>query len=157
MKASIKYGEDTLAEVSSGNTVTLQTENMIMKHDLSVSLSADNEDNDIENQIDWQEEDDNSRYYLRNRPTLGALAAKDTIQKNDLAADLQSILNTISNRLSDDILFFVGTQAQYDNANAEGKVSTGALVIILDENEADTSFTSILGKAILGLMVLGRF
>lgn len=52
---------------------------------------------------------------------------------------------------------FIGTQEEYDIAYAEGKVAVGALVIILDENEANSdATTAMLGKAIIGTLLLGR-
>jgi hypothetical protein len=52
---------------------------------------------------------------------------------------------------------FIGTQEEYDIACAEGKVAVGALVIILDENEANSdATTAMLGKAIIGTLLLGR-
>jgi hypothetical protein len=51
---------------------------------------------------------------------------------------------------------FVGTRTEYDAAYAAGSVGTGALVIILDENEMETStVTALLGTAVLGKMLLG--
>ena len=51
---------------------------------------------------------------------------------------------------------FVGTRTEYDTAYAAGSVGTGALVIILDENEMETStVTALLGTAVLGKMLLG--
>lgn len=51
---------------------------------------------------------------------------------------------------------FVGTEEEYEIAYAAGSISTGALVIILDSNEIETStVTSLLGTAILGQMILG--
>lgn len=51
---------------------------------------------------------------------------------------------------------FVGTRTEYDTAYAAGSVGTGALVIILDENEVETStVTALLGTAVLGKMLLG--
>lgn len=51
---------------------------------------------------------------------------------------------------------FVGTRTEYDTAYAAGSVGTGALVIILDENEMETStITALLGTAVLGKMLLG--
>ena len=52
---------------------------------------------------------------------------------------------------------FIGTQEEYDIAYAEGKVAVGALVIILDENETNSdATTAMLGKAIIGTLLLGR-
>lgn len=63
----------------------------------------------------------------------------------------QAQLNhTINNKV------FVGTRTEYDKAYAAGSVGTGALVIILDENEMETStVTALLGTAVLGKMLLG--
>ena len=63
----------------------------------------------------------------------------------------QAQLNhTINNKI------FVGTRTEYDIAHAAGSVGTGALVIILDENEMETStVTALLGTAVLGKMLLG--
>lgn len=51
---------------------------------------------------------------------------------------------------------FVGTMEQYNEVRAAGKIPTGAIVIIIDEHELSNSTTAILGRAILGKMILGR-
>lgn len=63
----------------------------------------------------------------------------------------QTQLNhTINNKI------FVGTRTEYDIAYAAGSVGTGALVIILDENEIENAtVTALLGTAVLGKMLLG--
>ena len=51
---------------------------------------------------------------------------------------------------------FTGTREEYDIAYAAGNIGIGALVIILDENEIETStVTALLGTAVLGKMLLG--
>lgn len=56
-----------------------------------------------------------------------------------------------------DSKIFIGTQEEYDIAYAEGKIAVGALVIILDENETNSdATTAMLGKAIIGTLLLGR-
>jgi hypothetical protein len=50
---------------------------------------------------------------------------------------------------------FVGTQAEYDAANAIGKIPVNALVVITDD-ELGGATTAMLGKAVLGKMVLGQ-
>lgn len=59
---------------------------------------------------------------------------------------------------------FVGTYAEYQAANAEGKIKEGCIVLITDDqntsggsgDSSDTSSTSaVLGVAILGQMKLG--
>ena len=60
-------------------------------------------------------------------------------------------LNDLKNKI------FIGTQEEYDTAYANGKINVGALVIILDENEINSeATTSILGKAIIGALLLGK-
>lgn len=52
---------------------------------------------------------------------------------------------------------FIGTLEQYNEANSNGSISIGALVIILDENEINGSNTSAeLGQAIIGTLLLGK-
>lgn len=51
---------------------------------------------------------------------------------------------------------FIGTQKEYDIAYADGKISVGALVIIIDESEQQNDVISLLGTAILGKMILGK-
>ena len=68
---------------------------------------------------------------------------------------------------------FVGTYAEYQNANANGEIAINAIVIITDDennssssggnsgdntgggSDSSTSTTSVLGIAVLGQMVLG--
>ena len=50
---------------------------------------------------------------------------------------------------------FIGTQEEYDTAYNEGKIQVGALVIILDGDEQQSEIIALLGKAILGKMILG--
>lgn len=51
--------------------------------------------------------------------------------------------------------FFVGTQEEYETANANNEVAAGAIVIITDDEILAVSTTSELGKAVLGKMILG--
>lgn len=48
---------------------------------------------------------------------------------------------------------FIGTNEQYEEMDAEGKIPDGTLVFIVDDN-AGTS--AVLGKAILGKLILGK-
>lgn len=51
---------------------------------------------------------------------------------------------------------FVGTEDEYKVMQDKGAIGIGSLVIILDENEMETSeVTALLGTAILGKMLLG--
>lgn len=71
-------------------------------------------------------------------------------QLYDLSVSQAQLNHTINSKV------FVGTRTEYDIAYAEGSVDTGALVIILDENEMETStITALLGTAVLGKMLLG--
>ena len=42
-------------------------------------------------QVDWNQTDDNQLDYIKNKPTLGAIASKDTVEKADLAEDIQTL------------------------------------------------------------------
>lgn len=48
---------------------------------------------------------------------------------------------------------FVGTQTEYDEAYEAGEITVGMLVVILDD---ETTASAVLGRAILGKMILGR-
>ena len=52
--------------------------------------------------------------------------------------------------------FFIGTQEEYNEAKANGKIEVGALVIILDDGENEDSAIALIGTAILGKMILGK-
>ncbi len=59
---------------------------------------------------------------------------------------------------------FVGTQAEYEDANSKGLIPIGMIVYIIDEDinddgedtEDSNDTTSMLGYAILGQMILGN-
>ena len=51
---------------------------------------------------------------------------------------------------------FIGTQSDYKTAYAEGKIATGALVIILEEGEDAKDTIALLGTAVLGKLILGQ-
>lgn len=63
----------------------------------------------------------------------------------------------VNQRITDSNKVFIGTQAEYDNAYSEGRISIGTLVIILDENTgSDVSVPSLLGAGVLGSFILGN-
>ena len=70
--------------------------------------------------------------------------------------DLRDQVDRIENDLALWKPVFVGTMVQYNEVRAAGKIPTGAIVIIIDEHELSNSTTAILGRAILGKMILGR-
>jgi hypothetical protein len=52
---------------------------------------------------------------------------------------------------------FVGSLTEYNDKYAAGKISVGSLVVILSEDElTNSSTTAVLGKAILGSLLLGK-
>lgn len=58
-------------------------------------------------------------------------------------------------------MVFIGSKAQYDVYNAEGKIPVGAMVVLTDQDiniedpsEGDATTTAELGKAMLGYMIL---
>jgi hypothetical protein len=53
-------------------------------------------------QSDWNQADDTKADFIKNKPTLGAMASKDKVEKADLAADVQESLgNTFSGKYED--------------------------------------------------------
>lgn len=46
-------------------------------------------------QSDWEQTNEIKPDYIKNKPTLGALASKDTVEKNDLSQEVQDTLNNI--------------------------------------------------------------
>lgn len=48
---------------------------------------------------DWNQTDSTKADYIKNKPTLGSLASKDTVEKSDLASDIQSTLNKADNAI----------------------------------------------------------
>ena len=50
-------------------------------------------------QADWNQADDTSSEFIKNKPTLGAMASKDTVAKTDLAADVQAALDKAGSSL----------------------------------------------------------
>lgn len=80
--------------------------------------------------------------------------AEDITDIKDTKADKEHTHEEFSNFYK----LFIGTQEEYDAANSEGKITTGTIVIILDavDEDGDETSTSVLGKAILGTLVLGK-
>ena len=42
---------------------------------------------------DWNQTDDTKADYIKNKPTLGTISTKDTIEKTDLSSDVQTTLD----------------------------------------------------------------
>ena len=100
--------------------------NVIMSGELAINYAANGETLYIKNSDEEITEFKDNKYY-------------------------QKQLNDIASRV------FIGTQEEYDIAYAEGKVAVGALVVILDENETNSdATTAMLGKAIIGTLLLGK-
>lgn len=78
--------------------------------------------------------------------TSSYLIAKDGSLKKQAA---ESDITRIESK------FFIGTQEEYDTANANNEVAAGAIVIITDDEILAVSTTSKLGQAVLGQMILG--
>lgn len=55
-------------------------------------------------QSDFNQTDETKADYIKNKPTLGALASKDEVAKTDLAADIQASLDKADTALSQDEL-----------------------------------------------------
>lgn len=91
---------------------------------------------------------------IRSNAAKGATALQEVPEEYVTETELEKkITETVQHC---DSKVFIGTQEEYNTAYAEGKVAVGALVIILDENEANGDTTAMLGKAIIGTLLLGR-
>jgi hypothetical protein len=47
---------------------------------------------------DWNQTDESKADYIKNKPTLGALAAKDEVTKENLSMDVQESLNAVAQK-----------------------------------------------------------
>lgn len=78
--------------------------------------------------------------------------------------EIKQFLDTEGLALYDELIkifinskIFVGTQSQYQEANAKGEIPINAIVIITDdENDAAAGTFAILGQGVLGQMILGQ-
>lgn len=68
-------------------------------------------------QSDFNQTDTTKSDYIKNKPTLGAIASKNEIAKTDLAEDVQESINTIANKAdsSHDHLAIHYTKTEVDN------------------------------------------
>lgn len=90
---------------------------------------------------------------LGENQTLGGYKTGDTISAG---TDIQTILSRLFQKsVPATYTFFVGTQEEYDTANANNEVAAGAIVILTDDEILAVSTTSKLGQAVLGQMILG--
>lgn len=99
--------------------------------------------------------------------TKGVFFDGSTFDPSDIEASIQNIINTkadlehvnktFATKSELNSRIFIGTQAEYDSAYANNNIAVGALVIILDGTESSTDTISLLGTAILGKMVLGKY
>jgi lysophospholipase L1-like esterase len=84
--------------------------------------------------------------------TLGQLGVTATTTELNYINGVTSNIQTQFDNLSK---IYIGTQEQYDIADAKGLVPVGAIVIIVDEEFDYGSTSAELGYAILGQMILG--
>ena len=159
MAVLVKYGDKPLATISGGETMTLNTENMVLEKNLSVSVPLEAGETELVVQTNWKNEDPNSPSYLQNKPGLYDFTQIDKIRKEDLDNELVTLLLTLSRLSLKKKFYFIGSQKQYNEAWENGDIAVGTLVIITEtdfDNSDEDSARAILGEAILGLMQLGR-
>lgn len=51
-------------------------------------------------QSDWNQTDEKKVDYIKNKPTLGALATKNVVEKNDLSQEVQDALSRVGDTTS---------------------------------------------------------
>lgn len=86
-----------------------------------------------------------------------------TYSKDDLytktetynSSEIDSEITQLNDKLNS--LIFIGTMKDYEEDYAAGKIAINTLVVITDQNNETTSdaTSSILGKGVLGQMILG--
>ena len=47
---------------------------------------------------DWNQTDEKKADYIKNKPTLGTLASKDEVTKENLSSDVQESLNAVAQK-----------------------------------------------------------
>lgn len=57
-------------------------------------------------------------------------------------------------KAAETVMVFIGTHAEYNTLDAEGKIPENTLVCLLDDGASGSSTTSVLGRALLGKMIL---
>lgn len=57
---------------------------------------------------DWLQTDETKADYIKNKPTLGSLASKDVVVKDDLGDDVQALLEPLSSYTENDNGKFLG-------------------------------------------------
>lgn len=79
---------------------------------------------------DWEQTDKTKADFIRHKPTLGTIAEKDTVDKNDLALDVQSSLEQIDTKASVVTL----TTAEYEALN-DNEINANTLYMLTDSEE----------------------
>lgn len=63
-------------------------------------------------------------------------------------------IGKLAAKIAESVKVFIGTHDEYVAANKSGSISVGTVVMITDDEDS-SSTTSVLGEAILGMMLLG--
>lgn len=85
-------------------------------------------------------------------------------EKKYLSLDMLALYDALIKEFINSKIF-IGTKAEYETANANGKIPINTLVIITDDettsggsgsgDSSSTSTSSLLGTGVLGYMILG--
>lgn len=90
---------------------------------------------------DWNQTDNKKSDYIKNKPTIGVLASKDTVEQTDLSEGLQARLDEFDAIISTYIL----------NIDYDALLAFDTTEIVVGST---TNTTSVLGQAVLGQLVL---
>ena len=88
-----------------------------------------------------------------------ALANEKVDQALQETASNKNEIENLTTAFNNFMITFVGTRAEYEAANGAGRIPSGILVIITDEEEeipGSSATTARLGTATLGSMILGQ-
>lgn len=144
------------AEIAQRELSNINLSDKIQDTVSSLNQNIDSRINDVNKQI--TEETDVLQTQLTKEIELRASADTALDARLNNIENLSETVDQINEKLKDldntSSQVFIGTYEEYLEAFKAGRIPTGMLVVILDENSTDTS--AILGTAILGKMILGQ-
>ena len=79
----------------------------------------------------WEQTDKTKADFIRNKPTLGTISAKDAVSKTDLTTDVQSSLEQIDTKAN---VVTLSTE-EYEALETSGTVDANTLYMLTDGEE----------------------
>ena len=88
---------------------------------------------------DWGQTDKAKADFIRNKPTLGTISAKDVVDKVDLASDVQSSLEQIDTKAN---VVTLSTN-EYDALEKSGDINTNTLYVLTDTEDVFSPIATV--------------